>query len=90
MKKNLNIAQIGHPILRKKTKKILTSKIKSKEIQDLINKMINIMHDANGAGLAANQIYEPFSICVIEVFNNNINTRPPNTARGTVKIIIKG
>lgn len=85
MKKNLNIAQIGHPILRKKTKEILTSKIKSKEIQDLINKMINIMHDANGAGLAANQIYEPFSICVIEVFNN---TRYKHINNIPLKILI--
>ena len=70
MLKNLNIAQIGHPILRKKSKKISINDIKTGRIQELINKMVDIMHNANGAGLAANQIYEPYSICVIELLNN--------------------
>ena len=70
MLKNLNIAQIGHPILRKKSKKISINDIKTGRVQELINKMVDIMHNANGAGLAANQIYEPYSICVIELLNN--------------------
>ncbi len=70
MLKNLNIAQIGHPILRKKSKKISINDIKTERVQELINKMVDIMHNANGAGLAANQIYEPYSICVIELLNN--------------------
>ena len=33
--------------------------------------MIATMRNANGAGIAANQIYESFRICVVEVLNNN-------------------
>ena len=32
--------------------------------------MINIMREANGAGIAANQIYEKYRICVVEIMNN--------------------
>jgi peptide deformylase len=32
--------------------------------------MIETMHDANGAGLAANQVYESVRICVMHVQNN--------------------
>jgi len=67
---NLNIAKIGHPILREKTKDIDLNEINSEKIQTIINKMITTMRKANGAGIAANQIYEPYRICVIEVINN--------------------
>ncbi len=78
MKKNLNIAQIGNPILRKKTKDLAISDIKSDSIQTFIDKMINTMHEANGAGLAANQIFKSISICVIEVINNSRYTHIEN------------
>jgi peptide deformylase len=40
--------------------------------------MINTMHEANGAGLAANQIFKSISICVIEVINNSRYTHIEN------------
>ena len=36
------------------------------------------MHDADGAGLAANQVYEPIRICAIEVRNNPRYPYKPN------------
>ena len=40
------------------------------EIQRLIDDLIDTMHDANGAGIAANQVHEPVRIAVIEVDHN--------------------
>ena len=80
MFKDFNIAQIGHPILRNKTKDIPINEIKSENTQKIIEKMINTMREHNGAGLAANQIYEPIRICIIEVLDNpryrHLNTIP--------------
>ena len=80
MFKDFNIAQIGHPILRKKTKDIPINEIKSENTQKIIEKMIKTMRKHNGAGLAANQIYEPIRICIIEVLDNprykHLNTIP--------------
>jgi peptide deformylase len=80
MFKDLNIAQIGHPILRNKTKDIPINDIKSDNTHKIIEKMIKTMRKHNGAGLAANQIYEPIRICIIEVLDNprykHLNTIP--------------
>ena len=80
MFKDFNIAQIGHPILRNKTKDIPINEIKSENTKNIIKKMIKTMRMHNGAGLAANQIYEPISICIVEVLDNfrykHLNTIP--------------
>ena len=80
MFKDFNIAQIGHPILRNKTKDIPINEIKSENTKKIIEKMIKTMRKHNGVGLAANQIYEPIRLCIIEVLNNprykNLNTIP--------------
>ena len=68
--KVLDIAKIGDPVLRSKTKLIPLKKIKSFEVQNLINNMIATMHAVNGAGLAANQVFEPYRLCVLEVLEN--------------------
>ena len=92
MFKDFNIAQIGHPILRNKTKNIPINEIKSENIQKIIEKMIKTMRKHNGAGLAANQIYEPIRICIIEVLDNPrykyLNTIPLKVLINP-KVIIK-
>ena len=64
------IAQIGHPILRTPAKPLTREELLSPRIQELIDDLIATMHDADGAGLAAPQIYEPLQLCAIEVGNN--------------------
>ena len=92
MFKDFNIAQIGHPILRNKTKDIPIDEIKSENTQKIIEKMIKTMRKHNGAGLAANQIYEPISICIVEVLDNprynHLNTIPLKVLINP-KVIIK-
>ncbi len=64
------IAQIGHPILRTPARPLSREELQSPRLQELIDDLIATMHDADGAGLAAPQIYEPLQLCAIEVGNN--------------------
>ncbi|MCP4448210.1 MAG: peptide deformylase [Myxococcales bacterium] len=64
------IAQVGHPILRENARHLTKEELASSEVQSLIDDLIETMRDAQGAGLAAIQIYEPVSICTIEVGDN--------------------
>lgn len=64
------IAEIGEPILRQATSELTLEQLRSCEIQRLIDDLIATMREARGAGLAANQIFEPYRICVIEVSAN--------------------
>jgi len=64
------IAQMGEPVLRRKADPIDPREIDSTFVQTLIEDMIETMHDADGAGLAAPQVYESLQLCVIEVDRN--------------------
>jgi peptide deformylase len=64
------IATIGHPVLRERARELTPDELRSKELQQLVNDMIETMRDARGAGLAANQVHEPVRIAVIEVDHN--------------------
>lgn len=72
------IAQIGHPVLREISREVSIEQLRSDEMQRFIDDLIETMRDANGAGLAAPQIYEPVRICVIEVRNNARYPDRPN------------
>jgi peptide deformylase len=64
------IASIGHPILRERAREVSESELAGSSTQELIDDMVATMRDANGAGLAANQVHVPVRICVIEVASN--------------------
>ncbi len=64
------IAQMGEPVLRRRADPIDSNDIGSPVIQTLIDDMIETMHDADGAGLAAPQVYVSLQLCVIEVDKN--------------------
>ena len=65
-----DIIEIGNPALREIAKEVPLAEIASEEIQSLIDDLIETMRHANGAGLAATQIGEPFRVCVIEINKN--------------------
>src|SRR5262245_59489570 len=65
------IAIIGHPVLRKPTRELSREELASSAVQQLIDDMIETMRDANGAGIAVNQVYESLRITTIEVRPNN-------------------
>src|ERR1043165_7953940 len=64
------IAQIGHPVLRQTARDISREELASPAMQAFIDDLIETRRDADGAGLAAIQVYEPVRICAIEVRNN--------------------
>lgn len=64
------IATIGHPILRQEARPLSTEEVSAPATQQLIDDLVETMREARGAGLAANQVYQPVQICVIEVGDN--------------------
>jgi peptide deformylase len=72
------IAQIGHPVLREVAREVGRDELASSAIQRFIDDLVETMHDADGAGLAANQVYEPIQICAIEVRDNPRYPYKPN------------
>jgi peptide deformylase len=65
------IAAVGHPVLRERAREVTEAELRSATVQSLIDDMIDTMRDANGAGLAANQVHELLRIAVIEVREGN-------------------
>ena len=63
----LQIAQIGEPVLRTPTRPVTQEELAAPETQTFIDDLIETMRHAAGAGLAANQVYQPLQICAIEV-----------------------
>src|ERR1700690_3282591 len=64
------IAQIGHPVLRQVAREVSREQLATPATQQFIDDLVETMRDADGAGLAAIQVYEPIRICAIEVRNN--------------------
>lgn len=64
------ILQIGHPVLAARAEEVDIDAIQSDEVQGWIDDMIDTLRDANGAGIAANQIGIPHRIFSIEVGDN--------------------
>jgi peptide deformylase len=63
----LKIAQLGEPVLRQVARELRPDEIGSEDVQRLIEDMIDTMRDADGAGLAAPQVYRAVSLCILEV-----------------------
>lgn len=64
------ILTIGHPALRKPGRAVGLDALATDAMQQLIDDLVETMHAAHGAGLAATQIGEPVRITVIEVKDN--------------------
>jgi peptide deformylase len=64
------IVTVGHPVLRQRACEITPDELASTEVQTLIDDLIDTMHHASGAGLAANQIDDTRRIAVIHVDHN--------------------
>ncbi len=61
------VARMGHPVLRQKAKKLDPTEISSKEIQTLIQDMVETMEEYGGIGIAAPQIHESKSLAIIRM-----------------------
>ncbi|GAT33135.1 peptide deformylase [Terrimicrobium sacchariphilum] len=67
----LEIVEYGHPALRAKGRNI--EKI-DRDLLQLISDMLETMYEADGVGLAAQQVGRPLQLCVIDV--DGIKDRP--------------
>jgi peptide deformylase len=72
------IAQIGEPVLREQARPVTQEELARPEFQRFIDDLIATMHHARGAGLAANQVFEPVQVCAIEVRDNPRYPYKPN------------
>lgn len=59
-----NIARMGHPVLKAPAKPVADPT--APEVKALVEDMIDTMIAANGAGIAAPQIYEPWQVVVFQ------------------------
>ena len=66
----LKVTRLGHPVLRMVTEKVSAADLKSTATQKLIDDMIITMKEYDGVGLAADQVFEPKQIAVLEVGEN--------------------
>ncbi|HRG96087.1 MAG TPA: peptide deformylase [Polyangiaceae bacterium] len=74
----LKIATVGNPILREPAREISPDELATPAMQAFLDDLIDTMRDANGAGIAAPQVYRPIAACVIEVKNNPRYPYKPN------------
>ena len=74
----LPIAQIGAPVLRQRARELTADELASDEIQAFIDDLVETMHHANGAGLAAIQVSRPIRVVAIEVHDNPRYPYKPN------------
>jgi peptide deformylase len=74
----LKIATIGHPVLRERAREISREELAAPEMQRFIDDLVETMVDANGAGLAANQVHRPVRVCAIWVKDNPRYPYKPN------------
>ncbi len=67
----LKIATLGEPVLRERARELGLEELKSDRWQTFIDDLVETMRDADGAGLAAPQVFQPVRIACIEVRGNN-------------------
>lgn len=73
MGKILEIAELGHPVLREVASEV--EDIRNTELQSFIDDLIETGIDSNGVGIAAPQVYESKRIFII---SSHPNARYPN------------
>jgi peptide deformylase len=77
--------EFGNPILRKKSKRVPLSFLKTKRFKELVKQMVYTMRRTHGVGLAAPQIGESISVAVLET--RPTKTRPNLKRKGPVIIV---
>ena len=59
------ILHVGNPLLRERSRELTLDELARPATQQLIDDLIDTMHAANGAGIAANQIGVPLRVPTI-------------------------
>ena len=81
----LKVARMGHPILREIAKEVARDEVAAPALQELIDSMIETMHEYDGAGLAAPQVHVSKRIVVMEISHNpRYPDAPPMPLRAVI------
>jgi peptide deformylase len=59
------VTQLGHPVLRKVTRRFKPEEIKTPEVQRLVREMALTMQEYDGVGIAGNQCQEDLAVFVM-------------------------
>jgi peptide deformylase len=81
----LKIARMGHPVLYQRAAPVPDPT--SPEIRQLVADMIETMHDAGGAGLAAPQVHVPLRLFVFRVLEGRTSGDPLDWTVGDSVVI---
>ena len=79
------ILEIGHPLLAARAREVDPGVITGPEVQGWIDDMVDTMRQANGAGIAANQVGIPYRLFTVEVGDN---PRYPYKPRVPLTVVI--
>ncbi|MBM3819327.1 MAG: peptide deformylase [Acidimicrobiia bacterium] len=60
----LKVARMGHPVLRQRGRPLEKTELLTTGVQQLIDDMIDTMHEYNGVGLAAPQVHQSLRLFV--------------------------
>jgi len=63
----LKVARMGHPVLRQNARALDKQALKSPALQQLIDDMIETMHEYAGVGLAAPQVHQSLRLFVAQL-----------------------
>ena len=66
----LKVARLGHPAVRTPARPLSPEEIAAPGLQQLIDDMVETMHEYSGVGLAAPQIHLSIQLAVLEVEHN--------------------
>jgi peptide deformylase len=66
-----DIVTVGDPVLRERAREVMLEELRSVEVQQLIDDMIETKRAAHGAGIAANQVGETLRVAIVEVEPDN-------------------
>lgn len=72
------ITTIGNPVLRAKARPVSRAELGTPALESLIDDLVDTMHHANGAGIAAPQVGESIRVCTIHVQDNPRYPYKPN------------
>jgi peptide deformylase len=73
----LKVARIGHPVLRAAAREVPADRVRSEEVQRLIDDMVETMHEYDGVGVAAPQVHVSMRLAVLEVPASDDRSRQP-------------
>lgn len=80
------VARLGHPILRTQGRLLTKEEIKSPEIKQLIQDMIETMDEYGGIGIAAPQVHEGLKLALIQFDEDS--ARYPDMGRQDLEVFI--